>query len=213
MATMMSLFLFCGTPTEVGFQVWSSEAYVVTNVAAGGTYLVSICDGYGAWVAEITVVDAVTNEVIASTEGTTDGSECSLEFTTPNAGDILIIFNDANSCGGASNQNNNGLLTLDCVSGAGPCPIPTCDAGQTTNELSQTVCPGEGINLTVTDEDLTLGAGDYTMSWAFYQPDGAGGQRHHRAQSPRRRDPHRGHIQRREQSRTRRRRRSRPCRC
>ncbi|MGB1204968.1 MAG: Ig-like domain-containing protein [Chitinophagales bacterium] len=161
----------CGTPTEAGFQVYSSEAYAVTNVAAGGTYLVSICDGYGAWVAEITVVDAVTNDVIASTEGTTNGSECSLEFTTPNAGDILIIINDANSCGGASNLTDNGFLTLDCVSGAGPC---TCQAGNATSAATQTVCPGEGITLTVENEDLTLGTGDFNFNWLFYQDDGTG---------------------------------------
>ena len=145
----------------------------MTNVANGGTYLVDICNGYGAWAAEITVVDTVGN-VIASTEGILDGTECSLEFTTTSESDILIIFNDANSCGGASNLTDNGFLTLDCVSGAGECPEPICLSGEVTNELAQTVCPGEGITLTVENEDLTLGTGDFNFNWLFYQDDGAG---------------------------------------
>ncbi|MGB1205842.1 MAG: T9SS type A sorting domain-containing protein [Chitinophagales bacterium] len=155
----------CGTPVEAGFQVYSNEAYVLENTVAGGIYTIDICNGYGAWAAEITVVD-YTGGVAGAT--ITSGTGCTLTFTTPADGDVLVIFTEVGNCAGAQ-MLDNGLLTLDmdCTTAA-PCPASTCNAGDVAGLDAQVVCLDGAITLNTDGmEDLSLSVNP-SYGWGFY---------------------------------------------
>ena len=139
----------CGTPVAPAFEVFGNEAYTVTTTA-GSEYVFEFCTGYDAntWPATITVAewDGVNPGTIL---GVVDG--CSLTFTTPNDGDIIIYVSVTGDCGGAYNQVDNGAPTLDCGPNGATCPVATvCEADDWTNANPLDICEG-------TSEALTLG--------------------------------------------------------
>lgn len=101
-----------------GFQIWADEAYVMTNVQAGGSYTFSACNGVGgtAWPISFT---------IASQAGTVDafgldaGSVCQLTWTASESGVYFIIVSEQGACGTSSNQAvDNGFPAITCVASA-----------------------------------------------------------------------------------------------
>lgn len=111
-------------PLSTPFEVWGNEAYIIYDCEPGQLFSFSMCDGYdpNVWEVLITVAlvtDGETGDVITS------ANDCSLEFQIPGSvvSDIVIIIADANDCGGAHLQVDNGIATIDCISGG--CDIPT----------------------------------------------------------------------------------------
>jgi hypothetical protein len=131
----------CGTPLAPAFGVWANEAYVV-DVTGNSEYVFQFCTGYDAtvWAALITVA-----EWDGTAAGTVLGfaADCSLTFTTPNSGQVMIYVSNADDCGGAYLQTDNGAPTLDCGPNGANCgdPIP-CEAGTYTGPDVLNICPG-----------------------------------------------------------------------
>ncbi len=116
----------CNNNPIVGdFQVWTNEAYRINNCVPGQTYTFSICNGYdpNTWKARLTAAlldenDAPT-DVLATIEG------CELSFTIPasfqNPVNAVVVVADAEDCGGATRQLNNGVPALSCQASLSPC--------------------------------------------------------------------------------------------
>jgi hypothetical protein len=139
----------CGTPVAPAFEVWGNEGYTV-GATAGSEYVFQFCTGYdpATWPATITVAewDGTNPGTIL---GFVDG--CSITFTTPNDGDIIIYVSITGDCGGAYDQTDNGAPTLDCGPNGATCSAVTiCEADDWTNANPLDIC--EGIS-----ETLTLG--------------------------------------------------------
>ncbi len=164
----------CGIPYALGYEVWSSESYLVRNVNAGSEYTFEFCNGYNAatWAANITVAyydgSAPTTDFF-----TTSG--CTATFTTPMDGDIvLIVWSDP--CGSASINTDNGIPTFQCT-GNGTLP-PACQTCLTEDfEAGQP----DGWYFTNTwnfDNGSigggTTGANNGTGAWGYFDDDAAG---------------------------------------
>ena len=174
----------CATPTVTPFQVWSNEAYIVEDIAAGATYTISLLDSdvngnvltSGVWPAEITVAYADTTGGTTTVDAALP-SACStnytLDFTAPQSGIILVIINEVGACGAAATNNiDNGYLSfsVDCAN-APACPAPTCDAGNVALLPAQVVCLDGNITLTTDGmEDLSISSNP-SYGWIFYQLD------------------------------------------
>ncbi len=160
----------CGTPIVLPFEVYANESYLVNNVAAGAEYTFEFCNGYnaGTWAANITVAyydgTAATTEIYST-------SGCTATFTTPTAGDIIIIiWNDP--CGGAELAVDNGIPSFMCT-GNGTVPdCQTCltedfEAGQPTSWYFANAwtfdngCIGAG----------TTGCNSGTNNWGYFDDD------------------------------------------
>ena len=105
-------------PIVEDFQVWTNEAYRINACVPGQTYTFSICNEYNpnTWEARLTAAlidenDAPT-DVLATIEG------CALSFTIPsefpNPVNVIVVVADAEDCGGATQQVDNGIPSLSC---------------------------------------------------------------------------------------------------
>ena len=111
------------------FQIWADEAYAMDNVALGGSYTFSACNGVGgtAWDIEFTVI-APSGAVDAN--GLDAGSVCEITWTASEAGNYLIVVSEVGACGVSTNQAvDNGFPAITCVSSpATQCaPSTACD--------------------------------------------------------------------------------------
>jgi len=112
-------------PLTAEFEVWTNEAYGIANCVPGQTYTFSICNGYNpnTWEAQLTA--AIVDENGAATNVLATVNGCELSFTIP--GDfqspvnVIVVVADANDCGGATQQIDNGIPSLSCEEAAGPC--------------------------------------------------------------------------------------------
>lgn len=119
------------------FEVYQSEAYQMINAIQGGTYTFSHCNGpnAGSWIPEYTII-APSGAVDAYGSGNGDG--CSITWTASEAGNYLIVINEAGSCGIAA-ESPNGYPALTC-SGNTMCP----DAPANDDCVNATdIAPGE----------------------------------------------------------------------
>lgn len=139
----------CGTPVAPAFGVWGNEGYIM-GATAGSEYVFEFCTGYDPvnnWPATITVAewDGTTAGTIL---GVVDG--CSITFTTPNDGDVMIFVSVTGDCGGVYNQTDNGSPTLDCGPNGATCPPSVgCEAGDWTNANPLDICEGTSETLDV----------------------------------------------------------------
>lgn len=151
----------CSTPTQPGFAAYSNEAYVVKNCYPGAEYFFGICDGYdaGIWAAELTVAewDTPNSQIVNGTVMATI-KDCQVIFTIPttytNPIDIIIVVADANNCGGATLEEENGFLTFGCGQNAGQpaCNFIPCDQAFSGNPSGETtICYGDSTALQVAD--------------------------------------------------------------
>lgn len=103
-----------GTTLTLNFEVWANEAYIM-NICENGNYTVDFCNGYNplTWPATITVGYTLDGATISSVITSTD--DCTLNFNTPTAGQIILVISDTNDCGGVYNQTDNGILTFTNV--------------------------------------------------------------------------------------------------
>jgi hypothetical protein len=124
-------------PITAQFEVWTNEAYRIDACVPGQSYTFSFCNGYNpnAWRARVTAVTLQNNQladVLASVE------DCALTFSIPSSlpspVDVVVIIADANNCGGATQQIDNGTPSLSCTGGGGTCPVPA--SLQVTNVVS-----------------------------------------------------------------------------
>lgn len=148
------------------FEVLAAEAYVLENVAEGGTYAFSMCNGPGAgsWTPEFTII-APSGAVDAFGAG--DGDGCTITWTASEAGIYLIVINEAGECGGGPNTGtNNGYPAITCISGA-PCdPMEdACNAGELATTGEVTVCgPDNTFDLLAEMDTVPTGGG---YGWWF----------------------------------------------
>jgi hypothetical protein len=89
-----------------GIEVWADEAYAMDNVAMGGTYTFSACNGVGgtAWPLYFTVV-APSGAVDAF--GLDVGSICELTWTASEAGTYFIVVSEDGACGVSTNDGTD----------------------------------------------------------------------------------------------------------
>lgn len=149
------------------FEVFASEAYNVAGVQMGGSYTFSMCNGPGAgtWVPEFTII-APSGTVDAFGAG--DGDGCSITWTASEAGEYLIVINEAGQCGGGPNTGtSNGYPALTCNSGA-PCePADPCNAGTFTTTGEELVCGSDmTVDLMTTDAEVSFPAAG-GFGWLF----------------------------------------------
>ncbi len=126
-----------GNTWDSGFGAWANESYQI-EVCEGGNYTFEFCSGYdpNVWSATITVGYTLDGTTVSSIIGTTNG--CSINFTTPVSGDVLLITSDANDCGGLLNQTDNGNVTFTNVTMGINCIID-CDVNPTWVDVANTV--------------------------------------------------------------------------
>lgn len=84
--------------------------------------------------------------------------DCQVIFTIPttytNPIDIIIVVADANNCGGATLEEENGFLTFGCGQNAGQpaCNFIPCDQAFSGNPSGETtICYGDSTALQVAD--------------------------------------------------------------
>jgi hypothetical protein len=162
----------CGTATVAPYEVWGNEAYTV-NVTAGSQYVFEFCTGYLAatWPATITVAEGSDASAPGTVLGTVDG--CSLTFTTPNSGSVIVYVTVTGDCGGLSNQVDNGLGTINCGPNGATCPLDgPCDAGVMTS-TAQSVCPAESFDITL--GGTVVSDGGFMINYSNVGTNGTGG--------------------------------------
>ncbi len=123
------------------FEVFASEAYALAGVMQGGTYEFSVCNGpnAGTWVPEFTII-APSGAVDAFGPGT----GCAISWTASEAGEYLLVINEAGQCGGGSNTGTpNGFPAITCTTGAS-CQTG-CEAGTLLSATVDTLCAFETI--------------------------------------------------------------------
>ncbi|MCC6723030.1 MAG: T9SS type A sorting domain-containing protein [Saprospiraceae bacterium] len=169
--------VFGGAPCDAGlgctsneiqtFEVFASEAYIISNFIAGGTYAFSICNGPGAgsWVPEFTIL-APSGAVAAYGPG--DGDGCTITWTAMESGSYKFIINEAGYCPGGPHQNvGNGHPAIRCISGA-ECNFTNCKSGKLTTHEEASVCGPDAtfhIAATGTQQPATGGYGWYFTDW------------------------------------------------
>ena len=127
------------------FEIFADEAYAMDNVAEGGTYTFSACngaagDGTGgtAWDIEFTII-APSGAVDAA--GLNAGSICELTWTASESGTYLIVVSEVGACGTSANDaTNNGFPAITCESSDAVSCIPTA-VGATTSSSSFSIFP------------------------------------------------------------------------
>ncbi len=92
-------------------ETYSNESYFISDVPGNQAYAFSFCDGYDAenWEAIISVVDASSQNVVATTTG------CALTFTLPYEMDVNIVIAHADSCGVITAKIGNGNASFGCA--------------------------------------------------------------------------------------------------
>jgi len=122
------------------FEVFADEAYAMDNVAEGGTYTFSACNGVGgtAWDMEFTII-APSGAVDAA--GLNAGSLCELTWTATESGTYLIVVSEVGACGTSTNDaTNNGFPAITCESSDAVSCIPTT-VGATTSSSAFSIFP------------------------------------------------------------------------
>ncbi len=152
-----------GCPIEqfTSFQVSSSQAYVVNEFVAGGSYSFNICDGpnAGTWIPEFTII-APSGAVDAFGLGNGDG--CTITWTASESGTYLIVINEFGECGGGNNTMTvNGYPALTCL---GDVPCGGCNAGELVSTDTITVCPGQTFLVEANADTIPIGGG---RGWYF----------------------------------------------
>ncbi len=128
------------------FEVFADEAYAMDNVAAGGTYTFSACNGVGgtAWNLYFTVI-APSGTVDAF--GLNEGSTCELTWTASEAGTYIIAVSEEGACGTSTNDaTDNGFPAITCESSA----ATLCGAaaiGENVNMIELNVHPNPTTGL------------------------------------------------------------------
>jgi hypothetical protein len=103
------------------FSVWASESYTVDGFVNGVTYTFSMCNGYGAWAAELSIWDENGDLVVFLSD------TCSISWTATYDGTYVIGINEVDACGSQSTNasTDNGFPSL------------TCEGADGINELEQ----------------------------------------------------------------------------
>ncbi|MCB0639990.1 MAG: T9SS type A sorting domain-containing protein, partial [Phaeodactylibacter sp.] len=102
------------------------------------------------WVPEFTIV-APSGTIDAFGPG--DGDGCSITWTATEAGEYLVVINEAGECGGGPNTGtSNGYPAITCNSGA-PCDVAPCNAGTFSTNGETVVCGTEASVDLMTDEN------------------------------------------------------------
>ncbi|MFT6997919.1 MAG: hypothetical protein ACJAQ4_001676 [Cryomorphaceae bacterium] len=126
-----------------GFEVWRGDIYEITDVQAGASYSIDICQGTGglAWTASLSAV-APSGAIDAF--GTDAGSPCELSFTATESGTYQMFVNEVGECPGVSQGVDNGSPRVTYFSG-GSClpPVTTCEAGVNNGVSVPVICPAE----------------------------------------------------------------------
>ena len=159
----------CPFNQVTGFEVVSSEAYVVDDFVAGATYSFSMCNGpnAGSWIPEFTII-APSGAVDAFGLGNGDG--CTITWTASESGTYLIVINEYNECGGGLNTiTNNGFPALTCMDGTS---CGSCVAGDFTTADTAIVCPGGTFLLEVETDSIPVGG---ERGWVFTNSQGGTG--------------------------------------
>ncbi|MBK9626718.1 MAG: T9SS type A sorting domain-containing protein [Flavobacteriales bacterium] len=128
------------------FEVWADEAYAMENVALGGMYTFSACNGVGgtAWPLYFTII-APSGAVDAF--GLDVGSTCELTWTASEAGTYFIVVSEDGACGVSTNDaTDNGFPAITCVSSVETMCVPTSVEGtRATNSMNIYPNPTNGI--------------------------------------------------------------------
>lgn len=106
----------CPVNEITAFEIFADEAYIMTNIAEGGTYTFSACNGTGgtAWDISYTIISTSGN---VDAFGLDDGSNCALTWTASESGTYLIVVSEEGACGTSTNAGtNNGFPAITCVS-------------------------------------------------------------------------------------------------
>jgi hypothetical protein len=126
--------------------VWADEAYAMENVALGGMYTFSACNGVGgtAWPLYFTII-APSGAVDAF--GLDVGSTCELTWTASEAGTYFIVVSEDGACGVSTNDaTDNGFPAITCVSSVETMCVPTSVEGtRATNSMNIYPNPTNGI--------------------------------------------------------------------
>ncbi len=135
------------------FEVWRGDLYEITDVQAGASYTVDICQsalpggGGSAWDASLTLV-APSGAIDAF--GLDAGSLCELTFTASEDGVYQMFVNEVGECPGVSQDVDNGSPRVT-YNGGGTCPDPVtaCEAGVNNGVDVASICPGEITTLNI----------------------------------------------------------------
>ncbi|MFT7080789.1 MAG: hypothetical protein ACI9CP_000106 [Cryomorphaceae bacterium] len=132
-----------------GFEVWRGDIYEITDVQAGASYSIDICQGTGG-IAWTTSLSAVAPSGAIDAFGTDAGSPCELSFTATESGTYQMFVNEAGECPGVSQGIDNGVPRVTYFSG-GSClpPVTTCEAGINNGVSVPVICPAEQTVLAI----------------------------------------------------------------
>ncbi|MEM9820885.1 MAG: T9SS type A sorting domain-containing protein [Bacteroidota bacterium] len=155
------------------FEVFAAEAYQLTSVVAGNSYLFGACNsnagpntGGQNWNLDFTII-APSGAIDAFG---VDGDNCSIAWTASESGTYLLVVNEAGQCGGGPNvMNPNGFPFITCT-GAAPCeaPVTDCSAGelQTTGDTI-TVCAGGSFDAISLNDTIPNAPTQGGYGWVF----------------------------------------------
>ncbi len=161
------------------FEIWKSEAYLLSGVQAGASYTFSACNGVGgtAWDIDFTIV-APSGAVDAF--GLNPGSICELDWTASEDGEYTLIVNEAGNCGATTNlqiDNGNPAVTYN---GGGECapPVTACEAGTLdVASIPSEICPEIAFNYSSTGVTIpnTPVVHEFVISFDAVPGSGSGG--------------------------------------
>lgn len=107
-------------PILSSWQVWSNEAYVITDLNEAFMYYFDFCNGYDETIFEADIKLYAYNQMDGSIGNLLQSVDsCRMEFayamdvTFP---DLLIVIHDVNDCISESNVTGNGQATFGCLS-------------------------------------------------------------------------------------------------
>jgi len=116
----------CDIVTIDAFEIWASEAYILTELPANTLYIFSACEGgsAGTWEISYTVFDSEG----AVVESGTDADGCSISWNTgADGGDFTVGITRVGYCGTAQ-QIDNGFPSLTCDGVVGTQDLESVDA-------------------------------------------------------------------------------------
>lgn len=154
----------CGTPAATPFELWSNEAYILGDLTAASEYDFTLGASAG-WNPTMTLA-AWDGTNVGAVVAFVDGR--SLSVTIPTDGGYILIITETGSCNGAaSNQIDNGVLSIDCGTGGATCGcvdpaiVYTTEYNCTTGDIDMNVT---SVDAGETPYSVTIGGVTQSVS-------------------------------------------------
>ncbi len=166
----------CSVSSVTQYNIWSNEAYVVTGVVAGDTYVVESCNAT-AWDLGIAVYNP-SGDLMGYDDGVDSGCGmgASVSFEADEAGDYTIAVGTPDC---ENNDIENGTVQIWNNTDGGPCPVVeeiTCEAATAGTAVitgPASVC-FNGLASFAVEGALAPTDGDSGFTWIVTTEDVAG---------------------------------------